>query len=213
MNFGSPFRHHFESLFDNFCHLKHQNVCLDCRHDFYWLLNGQIADFWCSNLSNYMVNTDVFIRFHFFDFFVNLRISGTNLEFILGTFEGLGRLLWWFLCVLDMHWNFVDFQRRPKLRHPSQEVVKGWSVGAIATNKQPAGSCKIWNLQAESWQALRNCKMTCGCKICCLESYNGCRTCCFEPYPPQPGGPWQAGAGGYVAQLSILFAPEEHRRK
>ena len=137
MDFGSPFGHPFGSLFDMFCYLKRQKACLDCRHDYCRLLSWTYADFWCPHLSIYMVNTDVFIRFHFFDFFVNLRISGTNLEFILGTFEGLGRLLWWFLCVLDMHWNFVDFQRRPKLRHPSQERVKRFIRGGYS-NQQTA---------------------------------------------------------------------------
>ena len=45
MDFGSPFGHHFGSLFDIFCHLDRQKVCLDCRYDFYRLLNGKPADF------------------------------------------------------------------------------------------------------------------------------------------------------------------------
>ena len=45
MDFGSPFGHHFGSLFDIFCHLDRQKVCLDCRYDLYRLLNGKPADF------------------------------------------------------------------------------------------------------------------------------------------------------------------------
>ena len=63
-----------------------------------------------------IVNNCVFIRFHFFDFFMNLMISGPCLELIFDTFEGLGRPFKWFSGVLDMHWNFVDFQDHPELR-------------------------------------------------------------------------------------------------
>ena len=34
MDLGSPFGHHFGSLFDIFCDLRHQKTCLVCRHDF-----------------------------------------------------------------------------------------------------------------------------------------------------------------------------------
>ena len=63
-----------------------------------------------------IVNNSVFIRFRFFDFFMNLMISGPCLDLILDTFEGLGRPFKWFFGVLDMHWNFVDFQDHPELR-------------------------------------------------------------------------------------------------
>ena len=85
MDFGFPFGDHFGSLFDIFCHLKCRKACLDCRHDYCWLLSWKYADFWCPHLSIYMVNTDVFIRFHFFGFFMNLMISGPCLDFILDT--------------------------------------------------------------------------------------------------------------------------------
>ena len=103
MDFGSSLGHHFGSLFDIFCHLDRQQVCLDCRHDFHRLSNGKPADFWCPNLSIYMVNTDVFIRYHFFDFFVNLMILDSNLDLILDTSGGLGRPVWWFW----EYWRFI----------------------------------------------------------------------------------------------------------
>ena len=49
-----------------------------------------------------MVNIDVFIRYHFFDIFVNFTILGTNLDLILDTSGGLGRPVWWFLGVLEI---------------------------------------------------------------------------------------------------------------
>ena len=49
-----------------------------------------------------MVNIDVFIRYHFFVFFVNLMILGTNLDLILDTSGGLGRPVGWFLGVLEI---------------------------------------------------------------------------------------------------------------
>ena len=91
MDFGSPFGHHFGSLFDIFCHLDRQKVCLDCRHDFYRLLNGKPASNDSPNLSIYIVNTDVFVRYQFFNFFLNLMILGTILDLIVDTSGGLGR--------------------------------------------------------------------------------------------------------------------------
>ena len=38
-----------------------------------------------------IVNSCVFVRFHFFDFFMNLMFSGTCLDLIFVTFGGLGR--------------------------------------------------------------------------------------------------------------------------
>ena len=47
-----------------------------------------ICDVWTSKKHT---KTMVFDRFHFFDFFMNLMISGTCLDLILDTFGGLGR--------------------------------------------------------------------------------------------------------------------------
>ena len=49
-------------------------------------------------------------RFQIFDFFINLMILGTSLDPVLGTLGGLGRPVWWFLGVLEIPWNFNEFQ-------------------------------------------------------------------------------------------------------
>ena len=56
-----------------------------------------------------IVNTDVFIRFHFFDFFMNLMISGTCLDLILVTFGGLVAPFLWFAGLLYRYRNFNEF--------------------------------------------------------------------------------------------------------
>ena len=91
----------------------------------------------------------------FFDFFVNLMNLGTNLDFILDTFGGLGRPVWWFLGVLESHWNFIEFHdlAGSKILRPSQERVKRLIPGGQQLPTTVAGSCKIWILQAESLQA------------------------------------------------------------
>ena len=51
-----------------------------------------------------IVNNSVFIRFHFFDFFMNLMISGPCLDLILDTFEVLGDHLTHFL----VYWRLLE---------------------------------------------------------------------------------------------------------
>ena len=58
-----------------------------------------------------IVNSSVFNRFHFLDFFMNLMISGTCLDLILITLQGLGAPIWWFVGLLYRHWNFNEFLR------------------------------------------------------------------------------------------------------
>ena len=53
------------------------------------------------------VNTNFFIRFHFFNIFVILMTSGTSWDLILDTFGGHGTPFLWFSGVLDMHWNLM----------------------------------------------------------------------------------------------------------
>ena len=57
-----------------------------------------------------IVNTDVFIRCHFFDIFMNLMISGPCLDLILDTFGGLGTPVCSFLGVLKNALNLHEFQ-------------------------------------------------------------------------------------------------------
>ena len=200
-DFGSPFGHHFGSLFEIFCHLDRQKVCLDCRYDFYRLLNGKPADFWCPHLSIYMVNTDVFIRYHFFDFFVNLMILGTNLDLILDTSGGLGRPVWWFLGVLEIPWNFIDFQDHPKLRLRTWWVVK-WSSRA-SSNRSISPACWPPDCQTPAWRPVDH-QIVIADGM--LEEYlkydismkeRITLTSDLTPLSSQPDGPWQAGAGGY----------------
>ena len=73
-------------------------------HDFCWLLNCKSADFWCPNLSIYMVHTNVLLRFHFVDFFMDLMLSGPCLDLILDTLPGLGSRIWWFLG----YWRLLE---------------------------------------------------------------------------------------------------------
>ena len=63
-----------------------------------------------------MINTYVFVGFHFLKIFVVLMTSGTSWDLILDTLGGLERPLTWFVGVLHMHWNLIDFQGHPKLR-------------------------------------------------------------------------------------------------
>ena len=51
-----------------------------------------------------IINNGVFIRFHFFDFFMNLMISGPCLDLILDTFEVLGDHLTHFL----VYWRLLE---------------------------------------------------------------------------------------------------------
>ena len=81
-----------------------------------------------------IVNSSVFIRFHFFDFFMNFMISGTCLDFILDTFGVLGAPFGDFCgyCTgIEISMNFQDHSRHPKIRGCGQEVVKGVSPAAL----------------------------------------------------------------------------------
>ena len=51
MDFGSPSGDHFGLLFHIVCDLKCTKACLDCMHEFWWILIGKSCEFWCSNLS------------------------------------------------------------------------------------------------------------------------------------------------------------------
>ena len=59
--------------------------------------------------------------------------SGTSWDLILMTFGGPGRSFLWFSGVLDMHWNFIDFQDHPKLRGPTWLRVNCSSRGYSRT--------------------------------------------------------------------------------
>ena len=83
---------------------------------FLMVFDWKISWFVMSQPLKNILNIVVFIGFHVFVVLVILMISGTCLDLIFETFGGLGRPFKWFFGVLDMHWNFVDFQDHPELR-------------------------------------------------------------------------------------------------
>ena len=147
-----------------------------------------------------IVNIYVFMRFHFFDFFVILMTSGTSWDLILDTFGGLGRPFWWFVGVLDMHWNFIDFQDHPKLSELGCWRVNCWS--RASSNRSISPAC--WPLDCQTpvcWLVDHQIVIADGM----LEEYlkydiamNERITLTSDLKRPssQPDGPWQAGAGG-----------------
>ena len=74
--------------------------------DFEW----KIISFPMSQPLKNIVNTMVFMRFHFFNNFHNLKVSGTILETILEALGRLERPFSWFLEALVIAWNFNEFQ-------------------------------------------------------------------------------------------------------
>ena len=76
-----------------------------------------------------IINISVFIRFHFSDCFLIFVISGTCLDLILVTFGRPERQVWSLLGVLEILWNFIDFQDHPKLRAQTFWKVNCWSRG------------------------------------------------------------------------------------
>ena len=73
------------------------------------IFDWKISWFVMSQPLKNIVNTMVFIRFHFFDFFMILMISGTCLDLILDTLGGLGAPLLWFFEIQYRHWNCYEF--------------------------------------------------------------------------------------------------------
>ena len=145
----------------------------------------------------------MFIRFHFFRIFVILTTLGTSWDLILVTLGGLGRPFLWFSGVLDMHWNFTDFQDLPKLRGRTWWVVNCLSRGYSRTVLTPAWlTCRPANSRfINSW--LINCWLIMEKLIkidqLLIEYWKNVRIRdqWLVFYPSQPGGPWQAGAGGF----------------
>ena len=151
-----------------------------------------------------IANTCVFIRFHFFNIFVILMTSGTSWDLILDTFGGLGRPFWWFVGVLEIHWNFIDFQDLPELRQRGWWVVNCHS--RASSNRSISPAC--WPPDCQTpvcWPVDHQIVIADGM----LEEYlkydismneRITLTSDLKRPPSQPDGPWQAGAGGYVRQ-------------
>ena len=152
-----------------------------------------------------------FIRFHFFSIFVILMSAGTSWDLILDTFGGLGKPFLWFSGVLDMHWNFIDFQDHPDLRTRGCWVVN--CLFRASSNRSISPAC--WPLDCRTsvcWPVDHQTVIADGM----LEEYlkydismNEGITLTFnlKPFASQPDGPWQAGAGGYSCTLHVPVDP------
>ena len=148
-----------------------------------------------------IVNTVVFIRFHFFNIFVILMSSGTSWDLILVTLGGLGAPFLWFSGVLDMYWNFSDFQDHPKLREDARLRVN-WCTRA-SSNRSISPACWPLDCQTPAWRPVDH-QIVIADGL--LEEYlkydismkeRITLTSDLKRPPSQPDGPWQAGAGGY----------------
>ena len=128
------------------------------------------------------VNTVVFIRFHFFHNFWNLIVSGTILDTILEAL-GLSRIhfedFWVCWRLLRISMNFNAFSEIPRIE--STQSGGGKNLIPRAHYYRQYGGYSMQNvtysMEHGTWR-LKGCKW------------------CMKPYPSQPGGPWQAGAGG-----------------
>ena len=152
---------------------------------FFMIFDWKISWFVMSQPLKNTVNIVVFIRFHFFDFFMNLMISGTCLDLILDTFGGLGRPIWWFLGywrLLEILMNFRVSPEPPQAEGTRMLEGKLLIRGVQYTsNNTRLLTCRTSNTRLLTcwWNIERNWRLS-DCKS--LAS--------------QPGGPWQAGAGG-----------------
>ena len=129
------------------------------------------------------VNHCVFFRFYFFNMFMILMTSGTSWDLILDTFGGLETPFWWFLGVLDMHWNFMDFQDHPKLREP-----RCWRVNCVSRGP--------YNQQVQDWLTSDLMKSLDWWPVW-YRFDQKTFDLWLQPCASQPDGPWQAGAGGF----------------
>ena len=128
------------------------------------------------------VNTVVFIRFHFFHNFWNLMVSGTILETILEAL-GLSRThladFWGSWRLLRISINFRVFSETPRILRPLPGEGKKPIPRAHYYRQYGGYSMQnvTYSMEHGTWR-LKGCKW------------------CMKPYSSQPGGPWQAGAGG-----------------
>ena len=212
MDLGSPIGDPSASFFSYFLWFEQYKITFGLQSCFLMIFEWKFSWILMSQPLKSIVNTCVFIRFHFFNIFVILMTSGTSWDLILDTFGGLETPFWWFLGVLDMHWNFIDFQDLPKLREPGCWVVnwctRGYSRTVLNTSLltcRPASSrlinswlincwlimetlIKIDQLLIYQWKLMKIDKLM-------MEYWKSVRVrgqWLFH-YPPQPGGPWQAG--------------------
>ena len=123
------------------------------------IFEWEICWFLMSQPIKSMVNSCVFIRFHFFDFFMNCMISGTHLDLILDTLGGLGASLLWFLGLLYRHWNFNEIlgSLLPPKNKSTWSFGGFWLVqgGTVDTNNLRLLTCKPANT-INSWLIIEN---------------------------------------------------------
>ena len=112
--FWVPFWGLFWSTFWHFLEFELSKSMVGLQAQFLMIFDLNICWFVMSKPFKNIVNTVVFIRFHIFDFCMNLMILGTNLDLILDTFGGLGELVRWFVGVLEIPWNFSEFHDLPR---------------------------------------------------------------------------------------------------
>ena len=137
MDFGSPFGDHFGSLFDIFCHLKHQKTGLDCRHDFWWFLNGKSCDFWCPNLSKVWQILMFSLDFTFSGFSWFWWLFEPHFGHFWESWETNFMNFWYIGGSLKFQWISGSHQRHPKLRAPTWVMVNWSSRGYSRTVTNP----------------------------------------------------------------------------
>ena len=152
-----------------------------------------------------IVNTCVFIRFHFFNIFVILMTSGTSWDLILDTLGGLVETIlvicWCIGYALKFHWFSGSHHRHPKLREDGWWKVN-WCTRA-SSNRSISPAC--WPLDCQTpvcWPVDHQIVIADGMLEEYLKYYISMNeritlTSDLTPLPSQPDGPWQAGAGGY----------------
>ena len=161
-----PFGDHCWVTFSYFVWFEVSKSMFGLQAWFLMIFAWKICSFLMSQPLKNTLNTMVFIRFHFSDFFVILMISGTSWDLILEVFGSLETPFWWFMRLLRIPWislNSMVSWLAPESRAPCQGVVKTLIPGGIQLTTTVAGSYKTWNLQDvqdESLQAQKGCKIT-----------------------------------------------------
>ena len=148
-----------------------------------------------------IVNSSFFHEVSLFNISVIFMTSGTSWDLFLVTLGGLGTPFLWFSGVLDMHWNFIDFQDHPKLSELGCWRVNCWS--RASSNRSISPACWPPDCQTPVWRPVDH-QIVIADGM--LEEYlkydismneRITLTSDLTPLSSQPSGPWQAGAGGF----------------
>ena len=130
-DFGVPLWRPFWITFWHFGSFEASQIMFGFQAWFLMTFEWNICWFMTSQPFKSIVNSNVFIRCHIFQCFMNLRILGACLDLILDTLGDLGAPILWFLGVLEIPWNLIDFQDHPKLREPGCWVVNWCTRGTV----------------------------------------------------------------------------------